>query len=170
VSKLTTCLWFEGQAQQAAEFYTAVFPNSTIDGTERAPGDYPGGNAGDVLTVEFTLDGDHFVGLNGGADFKFNESVSFMIDCRDQDEVDRYWDVLTRDGGEPSQCGWLKDKFGVSWQVLPRGLMELLYGGTDPEASRRAFDAMLAMTKIEIATIEDAYLDRGRSTVGSAAR
>jgi predicted 3-demethylubiquinone-9 3-methyltransferase (glyoxalase superfamily) len=169
VSKLTTCLWFDGQAQQAAEFYTSIFPNSTVDRIERSPGDSPSGREGTVLTVTFTLDGDHFVGLNGGPDFKFNEAVSFMIDCRDQAEVDRYWDALTR-GGEPSQCGWLKDRFGVSWQVVPRRMMELVYGGSDPDASRRAFEAMLAMGKIEIAKIEEAYRATDRTATGAGSR
>ncbi|HJW21427.1 MAG TPA: VOC family protein [Candidatus Limnocylindrales bacterium] len=170
MSKLTTCLWFDGQAEQAAEFYTSLFPNSSIDGIERSPGDYPSGREGDVITVEFTLDGDHFLGLNGGPDFRFNESISLMIDCRDQDEVDRYWDVLTRDGGEPGQCGWLKDRFGLSWQVVPRRLNELLHRGTDPDASRRAFEAMLEMGRIEIAKLEEAYGSPGQPEVGAGTR
>ena len=170
MSKLTTCLWFDGQAQQAAEFYISLFPNSSIDGIERSPGDYPSGKEGDVITVEFTLDGDHFLGLNGGPDFKFNESISLMIDCRDQDEVDHYWDVLTRDGGEPGQCGWLKDRFGLSWQVVPRRLNELLHGGADPDASRRAFEAMLEMGRIEIAKLEEAYVNPERPEVGAGTR
>ncbi|HET9681649.1 MAG TPA: VOC family protein [Candidatus Limnocylindrales bacterium] len=164
MSKLRTCLWFDGEAQRAAELYTSLFPNSSIDGIQEAPADNPSSRAGEVLTVEFTLDGERFLGLNGGPDFRFNESVSFMIDCADQAEVDRYWAALTSDGGEPSQCGWLKDRFGLSWQVVPRRMMELIYEGSDPDASRRAFEAMLGMQKIDIAAIEAAYEGAGTAT------
>jgi predicted 3-demethylubiquinone-9 3-methyltransferase (glyoxalase superfamily) len=156
MSKIAPCLWFDGQAEEAAQFYTSLFPDSRIDAVNRSPGDTPSGPEGSVLTVDFTLAGQKFIGLNGGPDFKFNEAISLSIDCRDQVEVDRYWDALTADGGEPSVCGWLKDRFGVSWQVVPRQLPELLQG-SDPDGARRAMEAMLQMTKIEVAKLEEAY-------------
>ncbi len=170
MSRFTTCLWFDGQAQEAAELYTSIFPNSRIDAIETSPGDYPGGSEGDVLTVEFTLDGDRFLGLTGGPDVTFNDAVSLMIDCADQAEVDRYWDALTADGGEPRQCGWLRDRFGLSWQVVPSRMMELLYGGTDSDASRRAFEAMLEMEKIDLSRIEAAYAGSDGAATGAASR
>jgi predicted 3-demethylubiquinone-9 3-methyltransferase (glyoxalase superfamily) len=149
-------LWFDGDAEEAARFYTSIFPNSRIDKVVTAAADTPSNTKGDVITVEFTLDGTTFVGLNGGPEFKFNESVSFVIDCTDQAEVDRYWDALLADGGEPSVCGWLKDKFGLSWQVTPRRLLEMTESDDRP-AAERAMKAMLAMTKIDIAKLEEAY-------------
>jgi predicted 3-demethylubiquinone-9 3-methyltransferase (glyoxalase superfamily) len=156
VSKITPCLWFDGQAEEAAKFYTSLFPNSRIDDIFRSPADNPSTPAGAVLTVDFTLDGQKFVGLNGGPDFKFNEAVSFMIDCADQAEVDRYWDALVQGGGEHSQCGWLKDRFGVSWQVVPRQLNEYLQGA-DREGARRAMEAMLKMQKLDVEQLREAY-------------
>jgi predicted 3-demethylubiquinone-9 3-methyltransferase (glyoxalase superfamily) len=156
VPKITPMLWFDGDAEAAAAFYTSIFPDSRIDKVVRAPTDTPSNQQGDVMTVEFTLDGTTFVGLNGGPDFRFNEAVSFVIDCQDQAEVDRYWDALIDDGGEPSVCGWLKDKFGLSWQVTPRRLLEMTESD-DRAAAARATKAMLRMTKIDIATLEDAY-------------
>ena len=152
----TPMLWFDGDAEEAARFYTSVFPNSRIDKIVSAAADTPSNKKGDVITVEFTLDGTTFVGLNGGPEFKFNESVSFVIDCADQAEVDHYWDALLADGGEPSVCGWLKDKFGLSWQVTPRRLLEMTESDDRP-AAERAMKAMLQMTKIDIGKLEEAY-------------
>ena len=125
------CLWFDGKAEDAATFYTSLLPDSSVDKVWRSPADTPSGPAGIVLTVDFTLNGHHFQGLNGGPDFSFNEAVSFVIECEDQDEVDRLWDALSADGGEPGPCGWLKDRFGLSWQIVPRQLNELV-GDPDP--------------------------------------
>ena len=143
MSKLSPCLWFDGQAEEAAEFYTKLLPDSHIDNVSRAAADNPSGKKGDVLTVNFTLRGVPFVGLNGGPDFKFSEAISFVIDCEDQAEVDRYWDALIEGGGEHGPCGWLKDRFGLSWQVVPKQLYEVL-GGPDPAGAQRAMEAMLA--------------------------
>jgi predicted 3-demethylubiquinone-9 3-methyltransferase (glyoxalase superfamily) len=156
VPDITPCLWFDGNAEDAARFYTSIFPDSHIDKVVNAASDTPGNRKGDVITVEFTLDGTTFVGLNGGPDFTFNEAVSFMIECEDQAEVDRYWDALVQGGGEHSVCGWLKDRFGVSWQVTPRRLLELTESDDRP-AAERAMKAMLEMTKIDIAKLEEAY-------------
>ncbi len=153
---ITPCLWFDGNAEEAARFYTTVFPNSRIEDSTPAAADTPSGRAGQTLTVEFTLNGTRFIGLNGGPDFRFNESISFVIDCKDQAEVDRYWDKLVEGGGEHSLCGWLKDRFGVSWQVTPRRLTELMTS-PDREGARRATEAMLKMRKIDIATLESAF-------------
>jgi predicted 3-demethylubiquinone-9 3-methyltransferase (glyoxalase superfamily) len=155
-SKIAPCLWFNGDAEDAAKLYTSLFPDSRITSVMRSPADNPSTPEGAVLTVEFNLAGQKFIALNGGPDFQFSEAVSFTIDCADQAEVDRYWDALTAEGGEPSQCGWLKDRFGVSWQVIPRQLQELL-GGSDPDGARRAMEAMLQMGKIDVATLEEAY-------------
>lgn len=155
MSKITTVLWFDGQAEEAAEFYVTLLPDSHVDKVWRSVADSPSGPAGSVLTVDFTLAGQHFQGLNGGPDFKFNESVSFMIECQDQAEVDRLWGALTASGGEESVCGWLKDRFGLSWQIIPRRLLEL-NSDPDPERARRAFEAMLKMVKIDIAELERA--------------
>ncbi len=151
---ITPCLWFDTQGQEAAELYVSVFPNSRILNTSYY-GEAGPREAGTVLTVEFELDGQRFTALNGGPEFTFNEAVSFQIDCADQDEVDHYWSRLTADGGEEGPCGWLKDRFGLSWQVVPRRLSELL---TDPDAGRsqRAMKAMLGMKKLEIAALEAA--------------
>ena len=156
MDKITPCLWFDGDAQEAARFYTSLFPNSSIDGVDQSAADTPSGPEGSVITVNFTLAGRSFIGLNGGPEFKFNEAVSFSIDCADQAEVDRYWDALLADGGEPSVCGWLKDRFGLSWQVIPRQLPEML-SSTDRDAARRAMEAMLKMVKIDVAELERAY-------------
>ena len=155
MSKITPCLWFDGQAEEAAAFYTSIFPDSRIDLVSRSPGDTPSGPEGSVLTVDFTIAGEKFIALNGGPDFTFNEAISFSIDCEDQAEVDRYWDALIADGGEPSVCGWLKDRFGVSWQVVPKILPELM-NGPDRQRAKRALDAMLTMTKLDVAKIREA--------------
>jgi len=156
VSKITPCLWFNGTAEEAAQFYLSLFPDSQIDKIHRSAADNPSGSAGDVLTVDFTLAGQPFIGLNGGPEFQFNEAVSFSIDCADQAEVDRYWVALIQGGGEHSVCGWLKDRFGVSWQVIPRQLSEML-DGPDREGAARAMKAMLEMTKIDIEKLREAY-------------
>ena len=155
MTKLYTCLWFDGNAEEAANFYVTLLPDSHVDKVWRSPAETPSGPAGMVLTVDFTLAGQRFQGLNGGPDFKFNEAVSFVIDCADQAEVDRLWDALTADGGEPGPCGWLKDRFGLSWQVVPRRLDELL-NDPDTERARRAMEAMLNMGKIEVSALEHA--------------
>ena len=153
---ISPCLWFNGRAEEAAQFYTGLFPDSHIDNVSRSAADNPSSKKGDVLTVNFTLRGVPFTGLNGGPDFTFNEAISFSIDCEDQAEVDRYWEKLVEGGGEHSVCGWLKDRYGVSWQVIPRRLPELV-NGPDPEGAARAMKAMLQMTKIDVAKIEEAY-------------
>jgi predicted 3-demethylubiquinone-9 3-methyltransferase (glyoxalase superfamily) len=155
VSKIKPCLWFDGQAEEAANFYVSLLPDSRINNIARSPADTPAGPAGMILSVDFTLAGEDFQGLNGGPEFKFNESISFSIDCADQAEVDRLWEAFTTDGGEPGPCGWLKDRWGLSWQIVPRRLGELLED-PDPERSRRAMEAMLKMGKIEIAELERA--------------
>jgi predicted 3-demethylubiquinone-9 3-methyltransferase (glyoxalase superfamily) len=155
MDKLTTVLWFDGQAEEAARFYTGLFPNSHVDRVSRSAADTPSGPQGMVITVDFTLDGRPFQGLNGGPEFKFSEAFSIAIDCADQAEVDHYWEVLTANGGEPGPCGWLKDRFGLSWQVVPRRLIELV-NDADPERAKRAMEAMLKMGKIEIAEVERA--------------
>ncbi|HYZ63343.1 MAG TPA: VOC family protein [Acetobacteraceae bacterium] len=157
---ITACLWFDGKAEEAAAFYTGIFPNSRIGAVHRAAADFPSGKKGDVLTVEFTLDGRPFVGLNGGPMFTFNEAVSFQIFTADQEETDRYWDALLAGGGTPSVCGWLKDRFGLSWQVVPRVLMEGM-GSPDREAAGRTMQAMLQMGKIDVAAIKAACAGAG---------
>jgi predicted 3-demethylubiquinone-9 3-methyltransferase (glyoxalase superfamily) len=156
MTSIAPCLWFDRTAEAAATLYTSLFPDSRIDQVHRAPADNPSTDAGAVLTVEFTLAGRKYIGLNGGPDFPFTEAISLSIDCADQAEVDRYWDALLADGGEPSQCGWLKDRFGLSWQVIPRQLSEYL-GGADHEGAARAMQAMLQMSKIDVAKLRDAY-------------
>jgi predicted 3-demethylubiquinone-9 3-methyltransferase (glyoxalase superfamily) len=155
VDKISPCLWFDGDAEEAARLYTSLFPNSHIDSVDRSPADTPSGPEGSVITVNFTLDGRSYIGLNGGPDFKFTEAVSFSIDCDDQAEVDRYWDALLADGGKPSVCGWLYDRFGLSWQVVPRQLPEML-NSQDRPAAKRAMEAMLKMVKIDVAELERA--------------
>jgi predicted 3-demethylubiquinone-9 3-methyltransferase (glyoxalase superfamily) len=151
---ITPNLWFDTEAEDAAEFYVSIFPNSRIVNVSHY-GDAVPSKAGTVLTVDWELDGKRFTGINGGPQFKFDEAVSFSISCEDQDEVDYYWEKLLADGGEESQCGWLKDRFGLSWQILPRRLMELL-SDPDRERSQRAMAAMLEMKKLDIAGLERA--------------
>jgi predicted 3-demethylubiquinone-9 3-methyltransferase (glyoxalase superfamily) len=143
------CLWFDAKAEEAATFYTSLFPDSHVDKVWRSPADTPSGPAGMVLTVDFTLRGQRFQGLNGGPDFSFNEAISFVIECEDQAEADRLWDALTADGGEPGPCGWLKDRFGVSWQIVPTEVVALMED-PDPDRARRAMEAMLQMGRIEV--------------------
>jgi predicted 3-demethylubiquinone-9 3-methyltransferase (glyoxalase superfamily) len=153
--KITPFLWFDDQAEQAAEYYTSVFSNSRISAVSRS-GEAGPGEPGSVLTVEFELEGQPFVGLNGGRmPFAFNESISFSVACADQAEVDHYWDTLIGDGGEPSMCGWLKDRYGLSWQIVPTALPALL-ADPDPARAARAMQAMLQMRKLDIAALEAA--------------
>ncbi|GAB3598625.1 VOC family protein [Angustibacter peucedani] len=153
LQKIVPNLWFDGQAEEAAQFYCTIFKNSRVVNvahyTDAGPGE-----PGSVMTVEWELDGQRFVGINGGPDFTFDEAVSFAISCRDQDEVDYYWDALV-EGGEESQCGWLKDKFGLSWQVVPEGMDEI-FADPDPERARRAMQAMFAMKKLDVAALRRA--------------
>lgn len=155
MSSITNCLWFDGQAEEAAEFYVSVFPDSSVTAVSRygegAP--FPAGTA---LTVEFQLNGTPYQGLNGGPHYTFNEAISFSISCADQAEVDYYWDKLTADGGSEGQCGWLKDKFGVSWQVVPQALGSIM-SRDDPAGVGRAMQAFMGMKKFDIAALEAAY-------------
>lgn len=153
--KNTICLWYDGAALEAAHFYAETFPDSAVGAVMRAPGDFPDGKEGDVLTVEFTVAGIPCVGLNGGPAFQHNEAFSFMIATDDQAETDRLWNAIVSNGGEESACGWCKDQWGVSWQITPRALLDAV---SDPDraAAKRAFDAMLTMQKIDIAKIEAA--------------
>ncbi len=154
MTKNTICLWYDKDAEAAARFYVETFPDSAMGAVIRAPGDYPEGKQGDVLVVEFTVAGIPCVGLNGGPLFKHNEAFSFQIATEDQEETDRYWNAIVNNGGQESECGWCKDRWGVSWQITPRILMEALAVGGDE--AKRAFDAMMTMRKIDVATIEAA--------------
>ncbi len=157
--QLITCLWFDGKAREAANFYASIFPDSSVEDNWIAPTDTPGNKQGEEIVVNFKIFGQPFIGLNGGPQFPHSEAISFQIPCANQDEIDRYWDLLTKDGGQESQCGWLKDKFGVSWQITSPEMKKYL-GGSDPEGSKRATQAMLGMKKIDLAEMERAYLGR----------
>ena len=150
--KITPCLWFDGAAEEAANFYVSLLPDSRIDRVFRSPTDTPSGAAGTVLTVEFTLAGTKYLGLNGGPQFSFNQAVSFIINCDNQAEVDRLWDAIKKDGKEIA-CGWISDKWGLPWQITPTRLPELLQD-PDPARARRAMEAMMSMVKIDIAALE----------------
>jgi predicted 3-demethylubiquinone-9 3-methyltransferase (glyoxalase superfamily) len=155
MSKNTICLWYDGDAVDAARFYAATFPDSSVGAVYRAPGDYPDGKQGEVLTVEFTVAGIPCIGLNGGPHFKHNESFSFQIATDDQAETDRLWNAIVGNGGQASECGWCKDRWGLSWQITPRALMAAI-ADPDTAAAKRAFEAMMTMGKIDIAEIEAA--------------
>lgn len=154
-NKNTICLWFDGTAVDAATFYAETFPDSAVGAILRAPGDYPDGKQGDVLTVEFTVAGIPCVGLNGGPEFTHSEAFSFQISTDDQAETDRLWNAIIQNGGQESACGWCKDRWGLSWQITPRALIAAI-SDPDPAAAKRAFDAMMTMGKIDIAAIEAA--------------
>lgn len=154
-AKNTVCLWFDGTAEEAARFYAKTFPDSSVSALHRAPGDFPSGHEGDVLMVEFTVLGISCLGLNGGPAFKHSEAFSFQVATADQAETDRYWNAIVNNGGQESDCGWCKDRWGLSWQITPVALTRAV---TDPDraAAKRAFDAMMQMRKIDIAAIEAA--------------
>jgi predicted 3-demethylubiquinone-9 3-methyltransferase (glyoxalase superfamily) len=153
-AKNTICLWFDKDALDAARFYAATFPNSEVTAVRKAPGDFPGGKADDVLTVEFTVFGTPCLGLNGGPELKHNEAFSFQIATDDQEETDRYWNAIVGNGGKESECGWCKDRWGLSWQITPRALTDAMAAGG--AEAKRAFDAMMRMKKIDVAAIEAA--------------
>jgi predicted 3-demethylubiquinone-9 3-methyltransferase (glyoxalase superfamily) len=157
--KLTTCLWFNGNAREAATFYASIFPDSSVEDNWLAPTQTPGNQQGEEVVVNFKIFGQSFIGLNGGPQFPHTEAISFQIPCKDQKEIDKYWDLLTANGGSESQCGWLKDKFGISWQVVSPEMMKYL-GGSDSEGSQRATMAMLEMKKIDLAKLQNAYFEK----------
>jgi predicted 3-demethylubiquinone-9 3-methyltransferase (glyoxalase superfamily) len=154
IAKNTICLWYDKDAEAAARFYAKTFPDSAVGAIHHAPGDYPDGKAGDVLVVDFTVAGVACIGLNGGPAFKHNESFSFQISTETQEETDRYWNAIVGNGGQESDCGWCKDRWGISWQITPRVLMEAFNAGG--AEAKRAFDAMMTMKKIDVAKIEKA--------------
>ena len=156
MSKISPCLWFDGEAEDAANFYVTLLPDSKIEKVQKNTVDGPSGKAGTVLVVEFTLAGQRFMALNGGMRFEYTHAVSFKIDCADQAEIDRLWDKLSADGGSVERCGWLKDRFGVSWQIVPTVLANYL-GGPDPAGAKRAMQAMLGMVKLDIEGLRKAY-------------
>jgi predicted 3-demethylubiquinone-9 3-methyltransferase (glyoxalase superfamily) len=159
IAKNTLCLWYDGTAEDAANFYASIFPDSHVQAVHRAPGDYPDGKAGDVLTVQFTVVGVPCIGLNGGPIFPHTEAFSFQIATDDQAETDRYWNAIVGNGGAESACGWCKDKWGLNWQITPRVLTEAMAQGGD--VAKRAFEAMMTMTKIDVAKIEAAVAGVG---------
>jgi predicted 3-demethylubiquinone-9 3-methyltransferase (glyoxalase superfamily) len=156
MSKISPCLWFDGEAEEAAKFYVSLLPDSRIRTVQKNSTDSPAGKAGSVLVVEFTLAGQSFMALNGGTRFEYTHAVSFKIDCEDQAEVDRLWEALCAEGGQAERCGWLKDRYGVYWQIVPTGLPKYL-GGSNREGAARAMQAMLGMTKLDIAALKRAY-------------
>ncbi|MEQ8207094.1 MAG: VOC family protein [Woeseia sp.] len=153
---ISPCLWYDGHAEAAADFYVSVFPNSKIDHILKSDGDWPGGKAGDAILVSFTIAGQQFQALNGGPNVPFSDAVSLSIACKDQTEVDRYWDALSADGGEEVQCGWLKDKYDLRWQVVPTVFMEMMQD-KNREKANRAMGAMMQMVKFDIAALKRAY-------------
>lgn len=155
IAKNTICLWYDHDAEEAARFYAETFPDSSVGAIVLAPGDYPSGKKGDVITVNFTVLGIPCIGLNGGPEFKHNEAFSFQVATQDQEETDRYWNSIVNNSGQESECGWCKDKWGVSWQIIPMALLEASYS-SDPAVAKRAFDAMLKMKKIDVAIIQAA--------------
>jgi len=155
--ELITCLWFDGNAREAATFYTNLFPDSSLEENWLAPTDTPGNKQGEEVVVNFRIFNKPFIALNGGPRFPHSEAISFQIPCKDQSEIDKYWELLTADGGSESQCGWLKDKFGISWQVTSPEMMKYL-GGSDIQGAQRATQAMLGMKKINLAELKSAYL------------
>ena len=155
MSKITPCLWFDGEAEEAARFYVSLLPNSRIDHVQKNVTDSPAGKAGSVLVVKFTLAGQGFLALNGGTRFEYTPAISFQVDCADQAEVDRLWDALSA-GGAVERCGWLRDRYGVSWQIVPSVLPQLL-GGPDPAKAQRVLQAMLQMVKLDIAGLQAAH-------------
>ncbi len=156
MDKLTTCIWYNYTAEEAANFYVSLLPDSRITRVQRTPADTPSQQEGEVIVVEFELLGQKFIGLNGGPQFQQSEAVSFVIHTESQEETDRYWNAIVGNGGAESMCGWCKDKWGVNWQVTPKRLVELIFDNPDPAAGKRAMDAMMQMRKIDIATIERA--------------
>ncbi|AWD70716.1 VOC family protein [Acinetobacter schindleri] len=155
IAKNSICLWYDHDAEEAARFYAETFPDSSVGAIVLAPGDYPSGKEGDVITVNFTVLGIPFIGLNGGPEFKHNEAFSFQVATQDQEETDRYWNAIVNNSGQESECGWCKDKWGISWQIIPMALLEASYS-SDPAVAKRAFDAMLKMKKIDVAIIQAA--------------
>jgi len=153
---ISPCLWFDRQAEEAAQFYTSIFPDARIDAILRASVDTPGANTGETLLVDFTLAGQKYQALNGGAHDRFNDAISLVVTCQNQAEVDRLWDALLADGGQPVQCGWLKDKFGVSWQIVPDVLPQML-NDKDRDKSKRVMEAMMQMVKLDIDALQQAY-------------
>lgn len=155
IAKNTICLWYDHDAEEAARFYAQTFPDSSVGAIVLAPGDYPSGKEGDVITVNFTVLGIPCIGLNGGPEFKHNEAFSFQVATQDQEETDRYWNAIVNNSGQESECGWCKDKWGISWQIIPMALLEASYS-SDPAVAKRVFDAMLKMKKIDVAIIQAA--------------
>lgn len=160
MSKITPCLWFENEAEEAAEFYVSLLPDSRIEKVQRSPADYPHGKAGQVIVVEFILAGQSFTALNGGMRMEYTHAVSFVIDCTDQAEVDRLWDKILSNGGKAEQCGWIRDRYGLAWQIVPTALPKYL-GGPDKAGAQRAMQAMLGMVKLDVEGLKRAY--EGRS-------
>ena len=156
---ISTCLWFNGNAREAANFYASIFPVSSVQDNWIAPTDTPGNKQGEEIVVNFKIFGQNFIGLNGGPQFPHSEAISFQIPCANQIEIDKFWDLLTKDGGQEGQCGWLKDKFGISWQVTSPEMMKYL-GGSDPSGAQRATQAMLEMKKIDLAKLEKVYSNK----------
>jgi predicted 3-demethylubiquinone-9 3-methyltransferase (glyoxalase superfamily) len=156
MSKIAPCLWFADEAEEAAKFYVSLLPDSRIDKVQKSLIDTPSGKAGTVLVVQFTLAGQEYMALNGGMRFEYTNAISFKVDCADQAEVDHLWNGLTAGGGSPGQCGWLKDRYGVAWQIVPSAMLRI-FSGSDREGAQRAMSAMMKMTKLDIATLQKAY-------------